>query len=188
MLIQLKKISISITFIFMMVMLFSCKNDINLIKAFEENENQSVASSFDVNMTITDSGFVTVILKSPQIDHYSGEKDYMEMLKGLELNFYNNTGIVTSHLTANYAINHIDEKRMEAKHNVVAVGEDNKTLYTEHLIWDQTKKIIYTDEKVKFVTEDETFLGTGFVSNEDFSEWEILETSGSFSIDDPDES
>ncbi len=181
--IKLTSILKSITITSLMVMLFSCQNDINTIRSFSEDENVPVESSFDVNTIMTDSGVVKVRLKSPHIDYYEGEKDYMELPKGIHLLFYDSLNNPSSELKARYAINYVDERIMEAKHNVVASNSEGDTLYTEHLIWDQNTRKINTKEKVTIKTQGDVVRGKGMIADEDFLNWEILEPIGEFNID-----
>jgi LPS export ABC transporter protein LptC len=182
----LKNIFKSIAISLMMVMLFSCENDINTIKSFSDNSDKPIESTYNASMTMTELGRVKVRLSSPQVDHYKGEKHYMELPKGLHLYFYDTAGDVNSELTARYAISYIEENTMEAKHDVVASNIKNEKLYTERLIWDQDEHIIHTDEKVKIVTDGEVIEGIGMTADEDFTNWEILKVTGTFEIDDPD--
>lgn len=177
----------SITIALSVVVLFSCKNDLNVVKSFANDENTPLESSYDVSTVMTDSGNVKVRMETPQIDHYiQEEKDFMELPKGMHLYFYDSLGNVNSELTSLYAINHINEMKMEAKHNVVAYNRKNEKLETEHLIWDQNEHIIYTEEKVVITTEGEMITGIGMTADETFDNWEIHTVTGSFFVDDPD--
>jgi LPS export ABC transporter protein LptC len=164
------------------IMLFSCENDINVINSLGIAEGQAVESTYDVEMTITDSGRVTMLMKSPQIDKYMGDREFMEMPKGISIIFYDSVGNVRSTLDADYAISYAGSKIMEAKNNVVAVNEQGQTLYTEELIWDQQKHKIYTENEVKIVTEDKTLFGDGLTADESFNNWEIDKPRGDLII------
>jgi len=71
---------------------------------------------------------------------------------------------------------------MKASQNVILKSSDNKELLTEELIWDKNKGVIYTDLEVVIRTEDEIISGIGFKSTPDFTEYEIKEAKGTFSI------
>jgi len=173
----------SITLLSLGVMLFSCENDINVINSLKIDESQAVESTYDVEMTITDSGRVVMSMTSPQVDKYMGNREYTEMPKGIHIIFYDSIGGIRSTLDADYAINYPNSKIMEAKNNVVAVNNEGKTLYTEELIWDQKKHKIYTENEVKIVTQKEILFGDGLTADENFSDWNIAKPRGDIQVD-----
>lgn len=173
----------SITLMVLGVMLFSCENNINVINSLGIAEGQAVESTYDVEMTVTDSGKVSMRMKSPQIDKYMGDREFMEMPKGISIIFYDSVGNIRSTLDADYAISYGGSKIMEAKNNVIAVNEQGQTLYTEELIWNQQKHIIYTENEVKIVTEDKTLFGDGLTADESFNNWEIDKPRGNLIIE-----
>jgi LPS export ABC transporter protein LptC len=174
----------SIFLLLLGVMLFSCENDINVINSLKIDEGKAVESTYNVEMTITDSGRVVMLMKSPQIDKYFVNREYMEMPKGIHIIFYDSIGGIRSTLDADYAISYSGSKIMEAKNNVVAVNNEGKTLYTEELIWDQRKHRIYTENEVKIVTEKEILFGDGLTADENFSNWQISHPRGDIQVDD----
>ena len=179
----IKAILKSITLLSLGVMLFSCENDINVINSLKIDENQAIESTYDVEMTITDSGKVVMTMTSPQIDKYMVNREYMEMPKGIHIVFYDSIGGVRSTLDADYAISYSGSKIMEAKNNVVAVNSEGKTLYTEELIWDQRKHKIYTENEVKIVTQKEILFGDGLTADENFSNWHISRPRGDIQVE-----
>jgi len=179
----IKAILKSITLLSLGVMLFSCENDINVINSLKIDEDQAVESTYDVEMTITDSGKVVMTMTSPQIDKYMVNREYMEMPKGIHIIFYDSIGGVRSTLDADYAISYSGSKIMEAKNNVVAVNSEGKTLYTEELIWDQRKHKIYTENEVKIVTQKEILFGDGLTADENFSNWHISRPRGDIQVE-----
>ena len=66
---------------------------------------------------------------------------------------------------------------------MVVVNQQNQTINTELLIWDQKKAMIYSDKFVKITTEDEVLFGDGFESDETFDKWIILKPRGSFRVE-----
>ena len=179
----LKTLIKSITLLLLGVMLFSCENDINVINSLKIDEGQAVESTYDVEMTITDSGKVVMIMTSPQVDKYMVNREYVEMPKGIHIVFYDSIGGIRSTLDADYAISYSGSKIMEAKNNVVAVNKEGKTLYTEELIWDQRKRRIYTENEVKIVTQKEILFGDGLTADENFNDWKISRPRGDIQVE-----
>ena len=179
----IKTIQRSIILMILGIVLFSCENDINVINSLKIDENQPVESTFDVKMSITDSGKVMMLMESPQVDKYISDREYVEMPKGIHLIFYDSIGQIRSTLDADYAISYSGSKIMEAKNNVVAVNDKGQTLYTEELIWNQRKHTIYTENEVKIVTGNKILFGDGLTADESFRDWEITHPRADLEMD-----
>lgn len=173
----------SIILIVIGVMLFSCENDINVINSLKIDENQPVESTYNVKMNISDSGEVLMLLESPQVDKYMGDREYIEMPKGIHIIFYDSIGGIRSTLVAEYAISYSGSKIMEAKNNVIAKNSAGQTLYTEELIWDQVQHRIFTENEVKIVTENKVLFGDGLTADETFNDWEITHPRAEIPLD-----
>jgi len=113
-----------------------------------------------------------------------GKEPYIELTEGINLVFYDDYGDITSHLTANYAINYEQEDRMEARSDVVLINVAGEKLNTEHLIWNQKKGIMYSEEFVKITTADEIIWGEGFESNQSFTNFKIKHIKGTILVED----
>jgi hypothetical protein len=74
---------------------------------------------------------------------------------------------------------------MEARKNVVVVNEKGERLNTEHLIWDEKKEKLLSDDFVKITTKDEIFYGNGFEANQDFTKYRIYKLKGTISLNKP---
>ncbi len=173
----------SIVLILVGAMLFSCENDLAVVDSLKVDQNTPVESSFDVNLEYTDSGKVVMRLLAPEIDRFEGDDEFMEMPKGMNMEFYDSLGIIKSTIKANYAINYIKKKIMKAENNVVATNSKGQKLITELLIWDQNTHKIYTDKKVKVISEDKILFGDGLTSDEQFENWEISNPTGDINIE-----
>lgn len=137
----------------------------------------------DVEMIYSDSAQIKVLIKSPLMMKYEGEQNYLEMPKGIKAYFYDDDRSVKSFLTANYAVSYEDSKIMEVKKDVVLVNQRGQKLNTEHLVWNQRNKIIYTENFVKITTKDKIMFGDGLESDESFDRWTILKPRGEILVD-----
>jgi hypothetical protein len=77
---------------------------------------------------------------------------------------------------------------MVAENNVIATNSRGQKLFTEQLTWDKEKHTIYTDKKVKVVTEGKILFGDGLTSDESFDNWEITNPTGDIEVDEGDDS
>lgn len=135
----------------------------------------------DVELIYSDSGRVMIKLISPLLNRYINEDPYIEFPDGLHLFFYDTAMNVESELTANYGINWENKKMMEVKDDVVISNHDkNEVLNSEHVIWDQNKKKIYSDVFVKRTTPDGVIYGEGFDADESLSTWKLRKPRGEF--------
>jgi len=173
----------NIVLILIGAMFFSCENDLTVIDSLKVDENSPVESSYNVNLEYTDSGKVLMVLKSPEINRFVATDEFLEMPQGMEMEFYDSLGNVKSTITANYSINYIKKKIMKAENNVIATNSKGQKLLTEELIWDQNTHKIYTDKKVKVISEDKILFGDGLTSDEQFEDWEISNPTGDITMD-----
>lgn len=167
-----------------MIMLFtSCRqNKLEEVKAISKKEKVPVISAENVKTLYSEEANIKVIVQSPVMNRYIEDKKYLEMPEGMDVVFYDSLDNPKSTLTANYAISYEDEHKMEAKNDVVVVNEKGEKLNTEHLIWDQNKKMIYTDEFVKITSPDRIIYGHGMESDEKMENWKIKKVSGIFNV------
>lgn len=173
----------NIVLILIGAMFFSCENDLAVIDSLNVDENSPVESSYNVNLEYNDSGKVVMVLKSPEINRFVTSDEFLEMPQGMEMEFYDSLGNIKSTIIANYSINYIKKKIMKAENNVIATNSKGQKLLTEELIWDQNTHKIYTDKKVKVISDDKILFGDGLTSDEQFEDWEISNPTGDITMD-----
>lgn len=167
------------------LILFSCKENKNeLDKMMTKQEVIPSEEGQVVEILYTDSGVVTMRLTAPVLNHYTANvpEPYTEMPKGIIIEFFNKEGEVKTTMRALYAIRFEKSKRLEARNKVVVVNVNGEILNTEKLNWDENSKKIYTDVFVKITTKKDVMRGTGMEANQDFTEYEIRNFSGSSSV------
>lgn len=162
--------------------LVACENDIEKVKLLGTHEQSPVESGKNIKIIYSDSAKVEVEITAPIMNHYSTENPYLEMPKGLKAVFYDGALNVKSRLSADYGIRYEHEQKMEARKNVVVVNEKGEQLNTEHLVWDERKEKLLSDEFVKITRKDEIIYGTGFEANQDFSRYKIFNITGTISV------
>jgi LPS export ABC transporter protein LptC len=169
-------------------MLFSCSNTEKELHKFAFTDNFPDEQTKDVTIYYSDSAKIKMKLVSPLMERYTKSSgDFTEFKDGLEVFFYSDSGTLDNFVRANYAKHLTEEKKMIAKHDVVAKNNLGDMLNTEHLVWDQEKQLFYSDEFVKITTKDEIIYGDGFEANEDFSKYKIKNIKGIIAVDDTQE-
>lgn len=172
-------------FLGVFMFLFSCKNDIEEVQKLTAKQDSAIVSAKNVEMKYTVSANTKVFMKAPVLDRYI-EQDgtaYTDFPKGMRLKFFDEEGNISSTLKANYSIYRESEGIWEARYKVEAVNEKGEMLETEYLIWDQKSEKISTDQSVTMTTKDGVIYGDGFVSNQDFTDWEIVNGRGVISVE-----
>jgi len=165
-------------------LLSACENDITTVNIIGSVQKLPRESALNIETIYSDSAKVKVKLTSPEMNRYVTKSPYMEMPKGVKILFYDDKMNVKTELTANYAIRYENERRMEARNNVIVINERGEKLNTERLIWDEATATIRTEAYVKITTEDEVIFGDGLESNQDFSKYRILKPQGTINIKD----
>jgi LPS export ABC transporter protein LptC len=139
-------------------------------------------SAKDVEMIYSDSARVLALMKAPVVNRYGGDNPYIILPEGIKVYFYDSTMKVKTFLRAGYAIKYERSELMEARTDVVVINHIGEKLNTEHLIWDQNARKIYTDVFVRITRKDEVLLGDGMDADENFDKWNIRKPKGSFYI------
>lgn len=172
--------------LYLVLFLSSCENDIRTIKLLNSPDKLPVETAKDVELLYSDSAKVKVRMKAPVLLRYQGAVNYLELPSGVTLLFYNDSSLVKSKLTANYAKRFIDDGKMVARSNVVVINEKGDKLETEELTWDEAQQKILIDPSVnvRITTADDTLLGKGLVSNQDFTKYKILKPKGNYTFSD----
>lgn len=144
-------------------------------------------SAQDVEMIYSDSARILALLKGPVVNRYGGTEPYIVLPEGIKVYFYDSLMKVKTFLRAGYAIKYERSELMEARNDVVVINSIGEKLNTEHLIWDQNRRVIYTNVFVKITRKDEILLGDGMEADENFDQWVIKKPKGSFFINVDDE-
>jgi len=128
----------------------------------------------DVEILYSDSAMVRVRLTGPElIRKYEQERTKEEFTKGVFVEFYDETGKVTSTLKADYAFRSEGADEITVQGNVLLTSSKKETMETDELIWNQKEEEVYTEKFVLVKTAKERAWGHGFVSNQNFTEWRI---------------
>ncbi len=166
-------------------MLFvSCSNDNEQIKKVAQSEQVPLLSGENIYLTQSEYGNIILRVFTKELLQYAnGEKNYTEFPQGMRAVHFNNYPDTVSFLQADYAINYADSEKWEAKGNVIARNVKNEQLNTEYLVWDQKKKMIYSNTRVQVTTPNDIIYGEGFESDEQFENWTVKKVTGVFTFE-----
>lgn len=166
-----------------MAMSFSCSNKMEKIRELTAPDTLPAESIKNVEIRYYDSGQLKVFLRAPVLYAYYGSENKMIFPQGLEVLFLNAQGQTTGTLTAGYGLNMMDDKMLKVRNHVVIVNnEQQETLETEELNWDQRRQRIFTDAHVKIKTPDKLILGQGLEADEKLKRRTLRNVTGEFQV------
>ncbi|MDA3879469.1 MAG: LPS export ABC transporter periplasmic protein LptC [Prolixibacteraceae bacterium] len=181
-LIKLKSIA---TFTMVAMLFLSCqKNDVEKIKSFEHPPGAPEILADSITVLFSDSAIVRFILTAPKLKIYQDEEEpHTEFPEGFVIKQFNKDNIITSNIKADYGKHFEDKELWEARQNVVAVTENNDTLKTDLLFWDEKNDKIYSDQFVKFIQQEQIITGIGFESDLQMKNWHIKNVKGTVIVE-----
>ncbi len=165
----------------------SCKNDIQQILAFENMHELPAQSALEIEIMYSDSAMVKMKIQAPVLNRFTNtDEPYMDFPKGLRVEFYTQQGSIETELTANYGQFFEAKEIWEVSNDVIVINREGTIINSEFLTWDMKKEKIYSDKYVKITSKDEIIMGDGFESDQNFVDYTIFNTTGSFSLNEED--
>ena len=166
--------------IFSILFLASCsKND--TLEDISKDVHDQLSTS--VEITLTKKGNITATINS-EILKKNNQSLQLELYDNVNVNLFDENFEHKSLIKSQSAIVNEKENRMKAYGNVIVTSNDGKILMTDSLSWDNNSDKIYTNSNLEFITSDtDTLYGTGFESNIDLTDWNILKPRGSINND-----
>jgi len=158
----------------------SCsKNDFT--DNFEKDIHDQLSTN--VEITLTKKGNVTAKIKS-EVLKKNNQSLQLELFDDVNVDLFDENFQQKSLIKSQSAIVNEKENKIKAYGNVVVISDDGKILMTDSLTWDNNSDKIYTYANLEFITSDsDTLYGTGFKSNIDLTNWNILQPRGSINND-----
>jgi len=161
------------------VLQYACENNLRDVEKISAKKLiVPVDKSTGVEIIYSDSAHVKAKLITPELLNFKTEKPYIEMRKGVTVIFFDQNQQESSRVKADYAIRRERENRVELKRNVVVTNIKGETFKSDELIWDETKKRFFSNQLVSITSKDNVLHGTSFWANEDFSYYEIVQSTG----------
>lgn len=138
----------------------------------------------DVSMLISDSGKIRYHVITPVWYTYNlnPSNDYWYFPEGIELNQLNYRKESVSRLLADTAYNFQNKKLWRLVGNVRMSNVRGEKFNTEELFWDMRAEKVYSDSFIHIERNHDILEGYGFTSNQDFSVYEVRQTTGIFEI------
>lgn len=167
-----------------MTLLSSCEKKPVVVKDIPIKELPSL-SGRNVETMYTDSGKVTLIVRTPLIQQYTAKEDPHTLFpEGLTVLFYDKKTTPQASITAHYARYTDKDAQWELRDSVVAVNTEGDILETELLYWSEPKGRVWSDRFVRFTLKDKIIMGTGFESDSRLTNGTIKNVSGTIYFED----
>ncbi|TXG36591.1 LPS export ABC transporter periplasmic protein LptC [Seonamhaeicola maritimus] len=174
---------LNIVTVITVTMFFSCNDNYKEVQKIGVSENEPIGEAENFNLKYTDSGRVTINLLSPiRLDFSNRDFPYDEFTKGITLYFYNEDN-KKSTVVADYAISYSKTNIIDLQGNVVVTTHDGNVLTSDQLYFDRRKEWIFTNLPVTFKSGQDIIHGNGFDSNRNFTNAEVLEVTGIFTVE-----
>ncbi len=169
--------------VFTVTMFFSCKSNFKDIQNIGILDSGPLSIAENINTKYTDSGKLKTHLISPKMLNYSNrEFAFYEFPDGINLTLFDEDNN-KSNVVSDYAIMYNETDLIDLQGNVVLTTHNKDTLYADQLFYDQKTEWLFTNQPVRFITEEKIINGIGFDSNKDFTQAQVLEMTGKIFID-----
>ncbi len=155
---------------------FSCHSSIesNVKQSFVENQENEMWNPIII---FTQKEKKIVKAKSEKL--YKNHDESSVLIGNVEVDFYDDTGSRISILYADTARINEQTNDLNANGNVYVVSDSGYTLSTNRITWNNSYKMIVSEDSVMFTTiEGDTLYGVGFESDSDLEEWRIFKPFG----------
>jgi LPS export ABC transporter protein LptC len=163
--------------------MFSCKTDLEEIKALTTKEVLPSESGTNVEIIYSTNATIQMILSAPKLERYSEGKKYIEMPEGINVLFYDSLMNVRGSIFAKYAIHLLDEDIIELRDSIVIITENNEEVTTDEMFWDRKKKTVYNNKLTRVTTNELVSIGEGFESDERFNQWSFKLPRGTMMVE-----
>jgi len=166
-----------------MVLFTSCKNDPKEIDALVSKQAIQEDRAEDVTIIYSEQGRSRIRMFATEfIRNEIAKPPFVDMRKGLKVEFFDDSMNVESTLTAMYARWYEGKGNVLIRDSVVVINKKGETLRTEELIWNQDVRKFYTEKFVRINTPDQVMYGDGLEANEDFSWYRIKNPKGTVRV------
>ncbi len=166
------------------MLLTSCKNDPEMIRSLTSKPRIQEDKAFGVTFLYSQDGDVKMRIRTKEFVRNTGAKrPYIDMKRGLKIEFYNDSGVLEDVLTAVNARYYENEKDYIVHDSVQIVSKKGEKLNTNELVWNEHAQKFFTEQPVTITTQTEVLYGVGMEANRDFTWYKIINPKGSVQVE-----
>lgn len=164
----------------------ACENDVNEVKELGKRR-PGIDEGTKIESYLSLNGKMRAKLTAPQLLSYQGDSARKaEFPKSLHVDFYNDSLVIESQLSAKYGRYLEGENKVFLRDSVVVFNIKGDTLFAKELLWDQTKSEFFTDKEVTLSQKNprQRLIGLrGMRSKQDLSDITLFQMKpGSFFV------
>ena len=182
-----KNLSITIASMAMVMLLLfsSCSGrKKELGEAITERDSLPVMDTRGVTTLVSDSGVIRYRVNAEEWKVYDRKSpSYWAFEKGVYVEKFDSLFQVEASIEADTAYYYDKQRLWKLISNVHIQNLKGEKFDTELLYWDQTKKKVYSDKRVRIEQPDQIIYAWGFESNEQMTKYRFFKTDGIFYID-----
>ncbi len=178
------KLSNNLKFIFLVLItlsaLLSCDRNAPVVRK-DKKTNFPNRSLIDANIIFSDSGKVTMNLRSPLIEEYSLiDTPYTLFKKGVEIDYFQEGSKKPGFFKADWGKLSDKTGIYEGRGNVIIITEKGDSIKSEQIFWNKDKKLIYSTKQVELIGNDGSKITAknGIQATDDLEEYTLFNNEG----------
>jgi LPS export ABC transporter protein LptC len=138
-----------------------------------------------VELFYSENQRIKVKMKAPLV--YEFQNGDREFPKSIYLEFFDETGALSSTLKADHAFYFKKENQWRARGHVEVINQaKNEQLNTEELFWKPAEEVIFTESFVTIRQQNDVIYGQGLEAKQDMSSYSIKKPQGEIEIKEED--
>lgn len=177
--------TIVLSTIVVLFFLFSCKEEKKTdIISTTSPDSIAFMSTYGVNTLISDSGRISYRVEAEEWHMYDKRNPpHWAFEKGIYLEKYDDSLQIETTLRSDTAYYFDKMGLWRLLGNVRISNQKGEKIYTDEMYWSSDSGRIYSDKYIKIEQQNQVTEGIGFSSNQNFTNWHILNTTGIYQIE-----
>lgn len=159
------------------MMLSACDSDIEAAKELANTDDVQMDVATDIRLMHKESGRLTALITAPLMHRFFRNENRIVFPEGLVVELYDD-GILTCTINAGYGQRDETTKRMTASGGVKVLNFKQEQMESEEMIWDEVRKEIKVEGKVKVTTPTDILYGIGLVADDRFKNYSMKKITG----------
>ena len=163
--------------------IFGCENDPKVIAEWTGNKAM-IEEADSIETYMSQGSMMKAKLWAPYMIRYQSDTLYVEFPRSLDVNFFDSSGKVESHLDSKYGKYFESLGKVYLRDSVVVFDMQGDTMNTPDLWWDQNTQKFYTDKNVRIRKGGNLIFGKGMDATQDLTSINIRQVTGTVAVPD----
>lgn len=172
-----------------LVFLNSCEKEQARENAVPDRKKAPVLYEDSITALVSDSGVLRYRLTTMQWYVYDkADTPYWSFPEGIRFERFDINYNIDAAIECDKAVYYSEMEKWHLEGNIRAQNLGGERFYTDELFWDQKNQTVESDKEVTIIQRDKKIVGRGFRANQTFSQYSILQPTGIFPVEEPEES